>query len=81
MLKSAQEVAARWYEFLSKKFAATERETQQRPAMEILPPTIGQGDLTEEEILAGLKCMKQGKATGPDKIPIAVFETKDYLPD
>ena len=42
--------------------------------MDILPSTVGQGDLTEEEILAGLRCMKQGKATGPDKIPIAVFK-------
>ena len=32
MLTSAQEVASRWYTFLSAKFAATEREAK-RPAM------------------------------------------------
>ena len=74
MLQSAADVAQRWFDFLSKKFAATKAETTQRPAMPILPNTVGQGGLTTEEVLQGLQKMQQGKATGPDKIPIAVFK-------
>ena len=74
MLQSAADVAQRWYDFLSKKFAATEAENTQRPAMPILPHTVGQGGLTTEEVLEGLKKMQKDKATGPDKIPIAVFK-------
>ena len=74
MLQSATDVAKRWYDFLSKKFSATDAEINQRPEMPILPCTVGQGGLTTEEVLAGLSKMKQGKATGPDKVPIAVFK-------
>ena len=74
LLRSATEVAARWYDFLSDKFAATPAE-RSRPEMEALPPTVGQGELTEEEILQGLAKMKLGKTTGPDTIPIIVFKT------
>ena len=39
-----------------------------------LEPTIGQGYLTEKEILAGLHKMNSNKATGPDQIPAEVFK-------
>ena len=38
MLRNAEDVADRWYNFLSKKFVATELETQ-RAAMPALPNT------------------------------------------
>jgi len=73
MLGDAKAVAARWYDFLSKKFAATKTETETRQAMETLVPTQGAEPLTEKEILDGLSRMKSKKATGPDGIPIEVF--------
>ena len=76
ILGSAQEVATRWFGFLSKKFAATELEIN-RPEMQQLPSTVGQDPLSEKEILEGLSRMNQGKATGPDGIPIEVFKSSD----
>ena len=73
ILQNAKEVATRWYTFLSNKFAATVAETQ-RPEMEPLTQTAGTDQLTETEILKGLSKMKQNKATGPDGIPITVFQ-------
>ena len=73
MLRSARDVAKRWYDFLSEKFAATTAELQ-RPDMSPLSYTVGQGGLTTEEVLHGLDKMQQGKATGPDKIPISIFK-------
>ena len=73
VLGSAREVASRWTEFLAKKFAVTQAE-EIRPAMRALAPTVGQGQLTRKEILDGLSKMSNGKATGPDDLPIEVFK-------
>ena len=43
--------------------------------MEELEETVDTDQLTEAEILSGLSKMKQNKATGPDGVPIAVFQT------
>ena len=58
---------------LTQKFAVTQAEAK-RPNMQKLNPTVGQGELTREEILQGLNKMSNGKATGPDKLPIEVFK-------
>ena len=56
ILSCAEDVAARWYGFLKKKFSATTAE-QGRPAMEDIPSTVGQGELTEKEIRQGVTKM------------------------
>ena len=73
ILGSAQEVAQRWTQFLTQKFAATQAEDA-RPNMQPLRSTVGQGQLTREEILQGINRMSDGKATGPDKLPIEIFK-------
>ena len=73
ILGSAQDVAKRWAQFLTRKFAATQAE-EDRPAMQGLEPTVGQGELTRKEILQGLGRMSNGKATGPDELPIEIFK-------
>ena len=60
--------------FLTNKFAATEAEAQ-RPHMETLPVTQGTDELSEREILQGLQRMNNGKARGPDDIPVTVYKT------
>ena len=72
-LGCAEDVAKRWSQFLSEKFAATDAE-KQRPAMEPLPCTQGKDGLSEKEVLKGLSRMKSKKATGIDRIPIEVFK-------
>ena len=72
LLGSAAEVAQRWFTFLSKKFSPTDAELC-RP--QLLPlQTAGKGYLHEEEIIAGLKKMKNGKATGIDDIPAEIYK-------
>ena len=82
MLTSAADVAARWYQFLHDKFAATVVE-QGRPPMPQLPPTQGQNELSEKEIIAGLAKMQCKKACGPGSIPVEVYKVcpicKDLL--
>ena len=53
VLSDAADVAARWYGFLKSKFSATAVE-QGRDPMEALPSTVGQGELTDEEVQQGL---------------------------
>ena len=62
MLSCADDVAKRWYDFLSDKFSATKKETEERLPMQQLPATQGMDLLTEEEILAGLHKMQLNKA-------------------
>ena len=76
-LDCADDVVKRWSQFLEKKFAATDAE-KERPAMEPLPSTQGMDELSEKEILNGLKRMKHKKAAGPDRIPIEVFKACRY---
>ena len=66
-------MAAVWEEFLTKKFAATTAENK-RPDMETLPCTQGSDQLTEEEVMQGLRRMNKGKARGPDNIPVEVYQ-------
>ena len=77
ILSDAKEVAARWYDFLSKKFAATKAETETRQAYEPLGPTQGEEPLSEEEILAALARLKSGKTTGPDGVPVEIYQKSD----
>ena len=72
-LKCAEDTAAVWHRFLSKKFAATTAE-QGRPEMEPLPCTQGQDDLTEKQFNAGLSKMNTNKACGHDNIPTELFK-------
>ena len=59
---------------------ATKAE-QSRPAMEDIPSTVGQGELTVQEIQQGVAKMRLRKTCGPDAIPIEVFKScpKCYL--
>ena len=70
MLSCADDVAKRWYGFLSEKFSATEKEMEDRHPMKSLPSTQGMDLLTEEEILNELSKMQSNKACGPDEVPI-----------
>ena len=72
-LDCAEDVATRWAQFLTGKFAATDAE-EKRPPMETLPCTQGEHGLTDKEIMDGLSRMKTKKATGLDNIPIEVFK-------
>ena len=74
LLCSADDIAQRWFHFLSKKFEPTEAETA-RPAMPTLPNTQGVDDLSIKEIQQGIAKMKSNKATGPDAIPVEVFQS------
>ena len=74
ILRSADEVANRWFQFLSKKFDKTHTE-KERPAMPVLPNTQGVDSLTIEEIQRGIAKMKPDKACGPDEIPVEVFKS------
>ena len=73
LLGSAHDVAKRWTEFLRNKFAATQAEAC-RQGMHTLGSTVGQGQLTREEILEGLGKMSNDKATGPDELSIEIFK-------
>ena len=72
-LKSAEEEAKIWHQFLENKFAATVTE-QGRPEMEPLPCTKGQGGLTEEQLTQGLARMGSNKARGADNIPTELYK-------
>ena len=74
-LGCATDVAEAWFKFLSKKFAATEIERNERPAMEPLPCTKNNGDeLTVDQICKGLAKMGNGKACGLDGIPAELYK-------
>ena len=71
-LCSADDVADRWYHFLSNKFSATEHEeARQGMPLVALPNTQGVDDLTEAQVRKGIMKMKANKACGPDGIPDA----------
>ena len=72
-LDDAAAVAQVWEEFLSDKFAATEAEAK-RPDMEELPATQGTDQLELGEILQGMQKMCNGKACGPDDIPVIIYK-------
>ena len=74
LLKSPEEVAARWEEFLQQKFSSTQRE-RDRPPMPPLPSVrIPSDSLTREEFNNAVRRMKSNKAAGPDGIPVEVFK-------
>ena len=75
-LKSAEETASVWHQFLTRKFAATEAE-QGRPEMEQLPSTKGTGELTETQLKKGLARMGSNKACGADNIPTELYKSSD----
>ena len=75
-LDDAAAIATAWEEFLSNKFAATAAEVQ-RPEMEDLPNTQGSDQLSATEILQGLQHMNNGKARGPDDIPVLVYKVSN----
>ena len=60
--------------FLKKKFAATDRETNVRPAMGPLPPRNPTNIVNQIEFDKEVNGMSKHKATGPDGIPIEVFK-------
>ena len=43
--------------------------------MKSLPSTVGQGELTDEEVQQGIAKMRIRKACGPDMTPIEVHKT------
>mgnify|MGYP003326603192 CR=1 FL=1 len=75
-LGSAEDVATAWHDFLKSKFSETEAE-QGRPPMEPLPCTQGSDPLNPEQFLRGLSKMRNGKASGPDGIPVEIFKKVD----
>ena len=71
LLRSPEDVAKTWENFLSQKFSATQEELQ-RPDM---PPLEKTWDpLTREEFDRAIKRLKSGKAMGPDGVPAAVYK-------
>ena len=66
-----------WFKFLRDKFAATQREREDRPEWSQLPPRDPTNVITDAEFKAALGTMKKGKAVGPDKIPIEVFKASE----
>ena len=60
---------------MKSKFKRTKAETQRRPPMQKLPPTIGKDELTEKEIINALNKINSDRAVGPDEIPIEVFKS------
>ena len=73
LLKSPEEVARMWSEFLEKTFAATDREVNVRGPLPPLPSIRRSSDaLTRDEFEKAVSIMKNGKATGPDGVPAEV---------
>ena len=75
LLQGATETAERWFDFLSAKFEATDREKFERPGMPPLPNTQGIDDLTMDDVREGVRKMKANKACGPDAIPVEVYKS------
>lgn len=76
MLQGAEDVVETWYKFLRSKFAATTAEND-RPEMEDLPCTQGKHALPVSHFELGLKKMNDGKATGPDQIPVKLYKSSE----
>ena len=71
LLRSPEDIADAWEQFLSKKFNATPEE-QQRPQM---PPLEKVYDpITRTEFEMAVKKLKLGKAPGPDGVPATVYK-------
>ena len=75
-ITSAEDRARTWFSFLSKKFAATQREMD-RPEMPALPARSQNNKLTEEEVREAVRSLKNHKAVGADGIPVEVYKVSN----
>ena len=79
LLESAEATAERWLGFLRKKFEATKRERDVRPAMPEIPSFRSRDSaLTRKEFEDAVTDMPNFKATGPDRIPAELIK---YCPN
>ena len=74
LLKSTEEIAAMWYEFLKSKFGDTQKEKDRAPMPPLPLERSRSGSLTREEFDLALKRLRCEKAVGPDGIPIEAFK-------
>ena len=74
LLKSPEEIAAMWYEFLKSKFAETQKEKTRAPMPDLPRERSPSDSLTRREFEAALKRLGCAKATGPDGVPIEAFK-------
>ena len=78
LLRSPEDTATAWEEFLSRKFSTTPEESQ-RPPLTPLPKTSD--PITRAEFDTAIKHLKIGKAPGPDGVPAIVFKRCPLIRD
>ena len=74
LLKSPEEIAAMWFEFLKSKFKETEKESCRAPMPPLPTERTPSDSLTRREFDAALKRLGCAKAAGPDGVPIEAFK-------
>ena len=73
-INGSEELAQVWYEFLKKKFSATERERLRVEFEALSESDDEEAELTRKEFDDAVDCMKNGKAVGADNIPAEVWK-------
>ena len=75
IITSAEELGGLWHQFLQKKFSATELEKAREEYPDLSKHGLDEThELSQQEYLAAVKRMKNGKVTGPDGIPAEVWK-------
>ncbi|GFN88795.1 endonuclease-reverse transcriptase [Plakobranchus ocellatus] len=74
MLMEKKEILNRWSEYVEDLFKDDKCENPPKKKKNIEGSTI-----LEEEVEAAIKKMKNGKATGPDNIPVEIIKALDNL--
>ena len=77
LIAGPEERATVWGAFLRKKFAPTQTEVEDRPAMPPLPPRDQGNTLTKDEVRRAVKSLKKHKAVGADGIPVEVYQASE----
>ena len=81
LLKSPEETAATWFKFLKAKFAATAAESKREPLEELPSERTPADALTREEFDRALRRLSDGKAVGPNGVPIEAYKYCPLLRD
>ncbi|KAI5739350.1 hypothetical protein M8J77_018157 [Diaphorina citri] len=72
VLKGEEEIRHRWREYFT---TLLNEENPRLPTEESLPKLGMTKEIERSEVYEGLKAMKNGKATGPDNIPVEVWKS------
>lgn len=78
LLRSPEDTAKTWDDFLSKKFEATPEE-HLRPPLQPIPKV--DDPITRKEFDAAVKNLQCDKAMGPDGVPAEVFKNCSLIND